>query len=71
MPTKAHRSRPQVWQASGIASVVLLISLLIGTATGREALAWIYFAATDAIANATHIHTFPLDRFDPTCPHCM
>ena len=24
-----------------------------------------------AIANATHLHGFPLDRLDPTCPQCM
>jgi hypothetical protein len=49
----------------------VLALLLIGTTTGRETLAWIYLTATDAIANATHVHGFPLDRLDPTCPQCM
>jgi hypothetical protein len=58
-------------QVSGIIAAILLALLLIGTATGRNALAWIYFQSTDAVANAAHIHAFPLDRFDPTCPQCM
>lgn len=58
-------------QVSGIISAVVLALLLIGTATGRDALAWIYLQSTAAITNATHFHTFPLDRLDPTCPQCM
>lgn len=60
-----------VCQVSGIASAVLLALLLIGTETGRNTLAWIYLASTDAVVNAIHIYGFPLDRFDPTCPQCM
>jgi hypothetical protein len=56
---------------SGIIAAIVLALLLIGTATGRNTLGWIYLTATGAIANATHIHGFPLDRFDPTCPQCM
>ena len=56
---------------SGIIAAVVLALLLIGTRTGRNALAWIYLTATDAVVNATHIHGFPLDRLDPTCPQCM
>jgi hypothetical protein len=59
------------YQASGIIAAIVLALLLVGTPTGRNTLAWIYLTATDAVANATHIHGFPLDRFDPTCPQCM
>src|SRR5579883_1492378 len=48
-------------QVSGIISAVVLALLLIGTDTGRNALAWIYLQSTGAITNATHIHAFPLD----------
>ena len=58
-------------EISGIISAVVLALLLIGTATGRDALAWIYLQSTDAITNATHIHAFPQHRLDPTCPQCM
>jgi hypothetical protein len=58
-------------QASGLIAAILLALLLFGTDTGRSALAWMYLQSTDAITNAAHIHAFPLDRFDPTCPHCM
>ena len=58
-------------EVSGIISAVVLALLLIGTTTGSETLAWIYLTATDAIANATHVHGLPLDRLDPTCPQCM
>ena len=66
-PIPLHR----FYQVSGIIAAILLALLLIATATGRNALAWIYLTSTDAIANAAHIHTFPLDRLDPTCPQCM
>jgi hypothetical protein len=62
-----HRS----YQLSGIIAAIVLALLLVGTANGRNTLAWIYLTATDAVANATHIHGFPLDRLDPTCPQCM
>ena len=58
-------------QVSGIIAAILLALLLFGTDTGRNALAWMYLQSTEAITNTTHIHAFPLDRFDPTCPHCM
>lgn len=61
----------RVYQVSGIIAAMLLALLLVGTATGRNTLAWIYLQSTEAITNATHIHTFPLDRLDPTCPQCM
>jgi hypothetical protein len=61
----------RIYQVSAVTSAIVLALLLIGTTTGRETLAWIYLTATDAIANATHVHGFPLDRLDPTCPQCM
>jgi hypothetical protein len=59
------------YQVSGVIAALLLALLLLGTATGSNALAWVYLQSTDAIANATHIRRFPLDRLDPTCPQCM
>jgi hypothetical protein len=64
-------SLDRFYQVSAITAALVLALLLIGTTTGRETLAWIYLTATDAIANATHVHGFPLDRLDPTCPQCM
>jgi hypothetical protein len=64
-------SLDRLYQVSAITAALVLALLLIGTTTGRETLAWIYLTATDAIANATHVHGFPLDRLDPTCPQCM
>ena len=61
----------RLYQVSGITAAIVLALLLIGTTTGRETLAWIYLTATDAIANASHVHSCPLDRLDPTCPQCM
>ena len=61
----------RLYQVSGITSAIVLVLLLMGTTTGRETLAWIYLTTTDAIANAAHVHGFPLDRLDPTCPQCM
>jgi hypothetical protein len=61
----------RVSQVSGMIAAGLLALLLLGTDTGRTTLAWIYLQATDAMTNATHIHSFPLDRFDPTCSQCM
>lgn len=58
-------------QISGVIAAILLSLLLIGTDTGRNALAWMYFESTDAIANAAQAHAFPLDRLGPTCPQCM
>ncbi len=65
--TTLHRS----YQVSGIIAAILLALLLLGTETGRNALAWVYLQSTDAISRATHIHEFSLDRWDPTCPQCM
>ena len=59
------------YQVSGIIAAILLTLLVLGTATGRTALAWIYLQSTETMTNATHIHTFFLDRLDPTCPQCM
>jgi hypothetical protein len=59
------------YEVSGIIAAILLALLLIGTATGRTALAWIYLQSTETMTNATHYHAFPLDRLDPTCPQCM
>ena len=64
-------SLDRFYQFSAITAALVLALLLIGTTTGRETLAWIYLTATDGIANATHVHGFPLDRLDPTCPQCM
>ena len=66
-PIAVHR----FYQLSGIIAAIVLALLLVGTANGRNTLAWIYLTATDAVANAIHIHGFPLDRLDPTCPQCM
>ncbi len=56
------------YQDSGLIAAILLALLLIGTATGRNMLARIYLHSTETMTNATHIHGFPLDRLDPTCP---
>ncbi len=61
----------RLYQLSGIIAAIVLALLLIGTDTGRNALAWIYLQSTEAITNAIHIHGFPLDRLDLTCPQCM
>ena len=58
----------RAYQVSGILAAIVLALLLIGTATGRNTLAWIYLQSTEAITNAPHIS---LDRLDPTCPQCM
>jgi hypothetical protein len=59
------------YHVSGIIAAILLALLFIGTASGRNMLAWIYLQSTETITNTTHIHRFPLDRLDPTCPQCM
>lgn len=59
------------YQVSGIMAAILLALLLIGTATGRNTLAWIYLQSTETMTNATHIQGFFLDRLDPACPQCM
>ena len=61
----------RLYEVSAITAAIVLGLVLIGTTNGRETLAWIYLTATDAIENATHVHGFPPDRFDPTCPQCM
>jgi hypothetical protein len=58
-------------QVSGLIAAATLALVLLGTATGRNALVWVYLQSTDAMTNATHIHSFALDRLDPTCPQCM
>jgi hypothetical protein len=62
-----HRIR---W-AFGITAVLAVVVVLLGTANGRNVLAWIYLQSTEAITSATHIHAFSLDRLDPTCPQCI
>ena len=59
------------YQVSGIIAALLLALLLVGTATGRNTLAWIYLQSAEVVTNATHGHAFPLDRLAPTCPQCM
>jgi hypothetical protein len=66
-PRTIHRLR----FASAIIAAAVLILVLLGTDAGRNSLGWIYLQSTEAIANATHFHGFPLDRLDPTCPQCM
>jgi hypothetical protein len=61
----------RICRAFGITAAVTLACVLLGTATGRDVLAWVYLQSTEAITNATHLHAFPLDRLDPTCPQCM
>jgi hypothetical protein len=58
-------------QVSGIVAAIVFALLLLGTATGRNMLAWIYLESAEDITNTIHIHGFPLDRLDPTCPLCM
>jgi len=58
-------------QVSGLVAAATLALVLLGTATGRNALAWVYLQSIGAMTNATHIHSFPLDRSYPTCPQCM
>ena len=62
--TTFHR----ICQVSGLLSAVALALLLVGTSSGRDALAWIYLQSTEAIPNTTHSHAVLLDRLDPTCP---
>jgi NADH:ubiquinone oxidoreductase subunit K len=59
------------YQVSGIIAAILFALLLIGTATCRNTLAWIYLRSTETMTNAADFHGFPLDRLDPTCPQCM
>jgi hypothetical protein len=59
------------YQVSGIVAAILLALLFVGTASGRNTLAWIYLQSTETMTSATHIPAFPLDRLDPTCPQCM
>lgn len=59
------------YQVSGIIAAILLALLLIGTATGRNTLAWIYLWSTETMTNTADFHVFPLNRLDPTCPQCM
>jgi hypothetical protein len=61
----------RLYQVSGIIAAMLLALFLVGTATGRNMLAWIYLQSTETTTNATHFRAVSLDRFDPTCPQCM
>jgi hypothetical protein len=58
-------------QVSGTIGAIVLALLLLGTATGRNTLVWIYLRSIGTITNATHIHAYSPDRLDPTCPQCM
>jgi hypothetical protein len=61
----------RLYQVLGVLAGLLLALLLIGTATGRSTIAWVYLRSTETMTNATYIRAFPLDRLDPTCPDCM
>ena len=61
----------RIYQVSGLITAILLVLLLMGTATGRNMLAWIYLQSTETMTNATHFRAVSLDRLDPTCPQCM
>ncbi len=61
----------RIWRAFGITAAIALVLVLLGTAAGRNALAWVYLRSTEAITNATYIYTFSLDRIDPICPQCL
>jgi hypothetical protein len=58
-------------QMSGVIAAIALALLLLGTATGRNALATIYLQSAESLTHAAHVHGFPLDRFHPTCPQCI
>lgn len=57
-------------QALAVTAAALVL-VLLGTASGRNVTASVYLKSADALAHATHIHAFSLDRLDPTCPQCM
>jgi len=57
-------------EALGTVTAVVFALALVGTSTGRNALAWIYLQSTEAIEHSVHL-PFSLDRLDPTCPQCM
>ena len=61
----------RIYRISGITAALVLALVLLGTDTGRDMLAWVCLQSTEAIAKATRIHAFSLDRLDPTCPQCM
>lgn len=61
----------RLYQVSGMIGAIVLALLLLGTATGRNTLAWIYLQSTEAITNVAHSRAVHLDRLDPTCPECM
>jgi hypothetical protein len=65
---KAFGFHLQPLAATAAAALVLA---LLGTEPGRHTLAWICLQSAEALTHATHIHVFPLDRLDPTCPQCM
>lgn len=61
----------RIWRTFGISVATALVLVLLGTAPARNALAWVYLQSTEAITNATHIHTFSMDTIDPICPQYM
>ena len=60
----------RAWLISGAIALALVL-VLAGTATGRNALAWVYLQYADVVTRATHIHAFSLDRLESTCPQCL
>ena len=56
------------YQVSGIIAAILLALLLVGTATGRNTLAWIYLQSTETMTNATHIHAVSPGQVGPDLP---
>ena len=61
-----HRYRLTLWVL-----VAVLLAALATLPTDRHALAWLYMECPGPLQNVRHIHIFPLDRLDPTCPQCM
>lgn len=48
-----------------------MVTALVATPVGRNALGWIYLQSTQALGHCIHFRFFSLDRLDPTCPQCM
>jgi hypothetical protein len=53
----------RVCQVLGVIGAIAIALLLLGTATGRNTLGWIYLRSSEAMTNALHMPRFPLDRF--------
>jgi len=49
----------RLYQVSGIIAAMLLALLLVGTAAGRNTLAWIYLQSTEAITTQHTSTRFP------------